>query len=85
MKINRALIVKYLTDDDDKIMAFYLDRIGDIPAGEIMMTLCALALQMGLAAGKTKEEIKVILTETFDGLSEEDFKRMIDETTSHIH
>jgi hypothetical protein len=85
MKVSRALIIKYVSDDNDKTMAFYMDRIGEIPAGEIMMTLCALAMQMGIAGGKTKDEIRQVLVETFDDLSEETFKKMMDEQNSHIH
>jgi len=85
VKVNRALIVKYVTDDEDKTMAFYMDRIGDIPAAEVMMTLCALAMQMGLAGGKTKDEVRESLVEVFNGLPEEDFKKMLDEQNAHIH
>lgn len=77
MQINRALIIKYLTNDEDNIAAFYVDRIGNITNAEILLSLCALALQMGLAVGRTKESTKDVLLEMLDSLSEEDFKKRL--------
>lgn len=77
MQINRALIIKYLTNEEDNIAAFYVDRIGNITNAEILLSLCALALQMGLAVGRTKESTKDVLLEMLDSLSEEDFKKRL--------
>jgi CRISPR/Cas system CSM-associated protein Csm2 small subunit len=80
MQSNRALIIKYITNDDDDIAAFYLDRIGNLTNAEIMLSLCALSLQLGLAVGRTKEETKNVLVEMLDSLSEEDFKRRLSDS-----
>lgn len=77
MQINRALILKFLTNEEDNIAAFYVDRVGNVTNAEILLALCALALQMGLAVGRTKESTKDVLLEMLDSLSEEDFKKRL--------
>ena len=85
MQSTRALIIKYVTDDEDNIAAFYMDRIGNLTNAEVIMTLCALSLQLGLVSGKSKEETKIFLHEIYDSLSEDDFKKRLNDSCVFTH
>lgn len=75
LTVNRALIIKYLTEEDGQNYAtgFLLEPIGEVTALDVATTLCAAFLQMNFKAGKSHEEAVELLLNLLNSMKNLDF------------
>jgi hypothetical protein len=82
LTVNRALIIKYLTEENGQNCAtgFMLEPIGEVTALDVATTLCASFLQMSFKAGKSHEESRELLINLLDSMKDLDFN-----TSENVH